>query len=477
MASPYLHFLNFHNSCAIDAFLELIEFTVFPELHHVNLGDFLTRIYDVCRERHVRGATITEGYMSALRERPWAWFEERRQSFEGRSMESAFEEILDYMSQTDEEVSMFVTKLHTTYNCMTCQEDRFITRALFPIYISDDETLQNAQYDLSSTVENLHGKQTARRKTCQTCRQPMVASQMQTILPKFLFVCLPTTLGEGDRLHVIEGVKVKENLLVDEKNSFSLVGAVRNTGNHFTVVVKHEDMFFHIDDQFNNVRLHKNFKDILQNSPNGDYSTTAADGFFIFVYKNDGHGNNSLKCIFNDSLTESSSSHSRLNGTKNSETTKSPPTAATKHLHLITKSKEENNEKKVSQDSVISNHTRRLVSSPNPLFQKAGPIPLSSVPPPSEPSIVKRLPLQVVNQDEKALISKKSDKDTLTGTATIPKETNALQDISNTLSEKKIHQLCHFDYTKSSPLVNHFDDIPFINANYYGHASGRKATH
>ena len=104
------------------------------------------------------------------------------------------------------------------------------------------------------------------------------------MLPKTTIVELPvvrnTNLGQSEpvsQLHVITGVKIEEEIELNDTN-YQLVGAIQGLRQHFTAIVKKDNMFFHIDDC-------KVDTPSAASSMESSYETNAKDGLFIFVYE------------------------------------------------------------------------------------------------------------------------------------------------------------------------------------------------
>ncbi|PIK47936.1 hypothetical protein BSL78_15206 [Apostichopus japonicus] len=161
MADPYHHFLNFNNSCAIDSFLELAQFTFFHDLCSKEKGELLSLVANSCALRHDAGKNMSKKLLFDIREAVWKWIESNCPSFAGRTSNASFEEILDHICTTSDESDLFSVKSSCRYICSTpgCNAFKVREKRECPVYVFQPE-LNDHNNDMGATLSKTSSSST-----------------------------------------------------------------------------------------------------------------------------------------------------------------------------------------------------------------------------------------------------------------------------------------------------------------------------
>lgn len=335
MADPYHHFLNFNNSCAIDSFLELAQFTFFHDLCSKEKGELMSLVANSCALRHDAGKNMSKKLLFDIREAVWKWIESNCPSFAGRTSNASFEEILDHICTTSDESDLFSVKSSCRYICSTpgCNAFKVREKRECPVYVFQPQ-LNDHNNDMGATLSSMFSNPPSSNRKCDTCQvRSLECSSRDNFvrLPEYLFVRVPTVnrnIGGIQQLVVMDGIIVPEVIDFANGQKYIFRGAVRGIGRHFTTAVKIDDKFVHIDGNDTNIltapsltqlanAVKQQYYSSVTKAPKEhhsdvhSYQTKSIDGYFLFMFSKD----SSMKYLsppLNVSHAETSSSSTEV---------------------------------------------------------------------------------------------------------------------------------------------------------------------
>lgn len=309
------HFLNFHNSCAVDCLLDL-SFYCFYDVHcdsnSHKLGPLSNLLSVVNSERQVKNECPR-----ALQEPVWDWLCRNIPSFSNKgSADAAVADVFPCLLDTQFEKGTFGVSFTRHFLCTSCENYiDFPARTLNPVLLMKDEVLcANKAIDVAVVNSINSFRSTA---CCTICNeQSLTSGRVSVQWPDFLCVQLPVlpcgsdavTAVENDvvdltaevsnashqnsisissvnqELGVMPDITVPDRITL-ESNKYDLIGAVKCRKNHFSISVKKGQLFYHVDGCNIYTPNATTFPQLCGQPFSSVYKTSISDGYFIFLFR------------------------------------------------------------------------------------------------------------------------------------------------------------------------------------------------